>query len=341
VENEWTKFLREHGWIVFLEKLTPDTIFDNIEDTTERYYNKLLLAQLFTILKWEVEYENSIVGKLIKRRILLLSLTNQPTGPRDNTQSGNDRKKKIDDHYESFGNFGNSGPINLMQDHEYDVRDRSYIPQGDLHRSPWSGAFSSAPCGQQERQNNPQPFAVGMSTYTLLGSMSQFPNYNSGQASTGALIECAAAESSQPGYEAESATGPYASITISTAPTYASQLNYQNSYGVHHCESTMSHPEDVNTSRVQTLDISDSSAVEAFFKERLRSLTQLVITSLARAWIKAICPNKRSIYPYQDGHINAPKGIPGWWPPKCDFKAPDRIDIDGKPDRYAFCAITD
>jgi hypothetical protein len=71
----------DRGWTGFLNELTPSDIFD---DTKETHYREFLLAHLFEICRREEEHKkNGVVGKLIKHRIILFSLTNQLTGTRN------------------------------------------------------------------------------------------------------------------------------------------------------------------------------------------------------------------------------------------------------------------
>lgn len=100
--------------------------------------------------------------------------------------------------------------------------------------------------------------------------------------------------------------------------------------------SSISHFE--SPAKIQSLMISESSKVEDFLARALRTMQQLAVKRIAKAWIKGICPRKQAVFPYhkkskESGervHVSAHN--PGWWPSEklCKFVEPDHIKRDGK-----------
>jgi len=98
-----------------------------------------------------------------------------------------------------------------------------------------------------------------------------------------------------------------------------------------------------SSARAQFLLISDSSKVEDFLARALRTMQQLAVKKIAKAWIKGICPRKQAVFPYHhkkkkntrgEGLVDASNN-PGWWPDVslCSFVEPDHIKRDGKSTR--------
>ena len=104
--------------------------------------------------------------------------------------------------------------------------------------------------------------------------------------------------------------------------------------------SSISHVE--SPAKLQSLMISESSAVEDFLARALRTMQQLAVKRIAKAWIKGICPRKQAVFPYhkkskESGervHVSA--NNPEWWPDEklCKFIEPDHIKRDGKSTRH-------
>lgn len=98
------------------------------------------------------------------------------------------------------------------------------------------------------------------------------------------------------------------------------------------------------SAKLQSLMISESSKVEDFLARALRTMQQLAVKRIAKAWIKGICPRKQAVFPYhkkskESGervHVSAHN--PGWWPSEklCKFVEPDHIKRDGKSRRHYF-----
>jgi hypothetical protein len=71
--------------------------------------------------------------------------------------------------------------------------------------------------------------------------------------------------------------------------------------------------------------LGDKQAVLAYYDSILRSIQQLAVKSLLKAWIAEIEPKKQKNFPY-----NHPTLRPRWWPPAAAYKEPDHIKMDGK-----------
>jgi len=94
--------------------------------------------------------------------------------------------------------------------------------------------------------------------------------------------------------------------------------------------------------KLQSLKICESSKVEDFLARALRTMQQLAVKRIAKAWIKGICPRKQAVFPYhkkskesgERSHDSA--NNPGWWPDEslCTFVEPDHIKRDGKSTRH-------
>jgi hypothetical protein len=101
--------------------------------------------------------------------------------------------------------------------------------------------------------------------------------------------------------------------------------------------SSLSHAKN-RPAKLQYLLIRDSSKVEEFLEMALRTMQQLAVKRIAKAWIKGICPKKQAIFPYhkkkreRQGPNCEPTNQPGWWPeqPLCKFVEPDHIRRDGE-----------
>jgi hypothetical protein len=101
--------------------------------------------------------------------------------------------------------------------------------------------------------------------------------------------------------------------------------------------SSLSHAKN-RPGKLQYLLIRDSSKVEEFLERALRTMQQLAVKRIAKAWIKGICPKKQAMFPYhkkkreRQGPNCEPTNQPGWWPekPLCKFVEPDHIRRDGE-----------
>lgn len=101
---------------------------------------------------------------------------------------------------------------------------------------------------------------------------------------------------------------------------------------------------------MQSLMICDASKVEDFLVRALRTMQQLAVKRIAKAWIKGICPRKQAVFPYNNKKKKRGDGIhdtadnPGWWPDEslCVFVEPDHIKRDGKSYKsHLSCRMTD
>ena len=94
--------------------------------------------------------------------------------------------------------------------------------------------------------------------------------------------------------------------------------------------------------KLQSLMISESSKVEDFLARALRTMQQLAVKRIAKAWIKGICPRKQAVFPYhkkskESGErVHIAANNPEWWPDEklCKFIEPDHIKRDGKSTRH-------
>lgn len=85
--------------------------------------------------------------------------------------------------------------------------------------------------------------------------------------------------------------------------------------------------------------ISESDKVIEILARSLRTMQQLAVKRIAKAWIKGICPRKQAVFPYhkkskESGErVHVAANNPGWWPDEkdCKFVEPDHIKRDGKP----------
>lgn len=104
--------------------------------------------------------------------------------------------------------------------------------------------------------------------------------------------------------------------------------------------SSISHAE--RPAKLQSLMISESSKVEDFLARALRTMQQLAVKRIAKAWIKGICPRKQAVFPYhkkskESGErVHIAANNPEWWPDEklCKFIEPDHIKRDGKSTRH-------
>jgi hypothetical protein len=104
--------------------------------------------------------------------------------------------------------------------------------------------------------------------------------------------------------------------------------------------SSLSHAKN-HPAKMQHLLIRDSAKVEEFLERALRTMQQLAVKRIAKAWIKGICPKKQAMFPYhkkkreRQGPNCEPTNQPGWWPeqPLCKFVEPDHIRRDGESPR--------
>jgi hypothetical protein len=95
-----------------------------------------------------------------------------------------------------------------------------------------------------------------------------------------------------------------------------------------------------SSAKAQSLLISELSKVEDFLARALRTMQQLAVKRIAKAWIKGICPRKQAMFPYhhkkkravREGGLHECANKPGWWPDEklCKFVEPDHIKRDGK-----------
>jgi len=92
-----------------------------------------------------------------------------------------------------------------------------------------------------------------------------------------------------------------------------------------------------SSAKIRSMLISESSKVEDFFTRALRTMQQLAVKRIAKAWIKGICPRKQAVFPYhkkkrENEGIHEPANKPGWWPDEklCSFVEPDHIKRNGK-----------
>lgn len=89
--------------------------------------------------------------------------------------------------------------------------------------------------------------------------------------------------------------------------------------------------------------IDEESKVVAFLYSRFLQIQQSTGKTIAKAWIKAICPKKQANYPYVDSNprpdqqrvrkaYDGPPRIPIFWPDteKCRHKEPDHTNKNGK-----------
>ena len=53
------------------------------------------------------------------------------------------------------------------------------------------------------------------------------------------------------------------------------------------------------TNRRRSIRLDEEEALKAYLFERLELLQQQALKRIAKAWIKAICPRKQSIFPYR------------------------------------------
>lgn len=86
--------------------------------------------------------------------------------------------------------------------------------------------------------------------------------------------------------------------------------------------------------------VDDTTKIEDFIRSKFNEMLQMNTKTIAKAWIKELCPAKQSKYPYnptrprRDGNRNAPPGvkIPPWWPVRLvRFREPDHLRMDGMP----------
>lgn len=90
--------------------------------------------------------------------------------------------------------------------------------------------------------------------------------------------------------------------------------------------------------QMQFLLIREAPKIEEFVATNLRTMQQLAVKIIAKAWIKGICPRKQALFPYNkkkrdaEGKSHLPGPEPGWWPDvsKCKFLEPDHITRVGK-----------
>ena len=103
-----------------------------------------------------------------------------------------------------------------------------------------------------------------------------------------------------------------------------------------------------NTDHFESLMVCESEKIEHFILEKFRTMQQLAVKRIAKAWIKGICPKKQAHFPYhkkkreREGLDNLTGGIPGWWPDttRCRFVEPDHIKRDGKSHQNAYRSFT-
>ncbi|MCJ1435110.1 hypothetical protein MMC27_004480 [Xylographa pallens] len=83
-----------------------------------------------------------------------------------------------------------------------------------------------------------------------------------------------------------------------------------------------------------TIPISDSDALEKFYRTRFIQMQQIPCKVINKAWIKVVQPKKQARHPYNGGKKAAAAGEPGngdltrpdWWPREgCRHKEPDHI----------------
>lgn len=82
-------------------------------------------------------------------------------------------------------------------------------------------------------------------------------------------------------------------------------------------------------SKLWSIRLNDEAAIVAFLGSRLEAMQQVVDKKIAKAWIKAICPNKRARFPYPEKTREVHK-VPAWWPSfdDCPFAKPDHIKCE-------------
>lgn len=93
--------------------------------------------------------------------------------------------------------------------------------------------------------------------------------------------------------------------------------------------------------QLQYLLICEAPKIEDFLAKALRTMQQLAVKRIAKAWIKGICPKKQAMFPYnkkkreREGSCDDSVSQPGWWPEKslCKFIEPDHIRRDGESAR--------
>jgi hypothetical protein len=92
---------------------------------------------------------------------------------------------------------------------------------------------------------------------------------------------------------------------------------------------------DSSTVNFKSLEIGGSRKVKDLIEESLLAITSRGVKYIVEALIRGIFPYKRATSPYPTGDTT--RENPCWWPDakKCRFKAPDRLDPDGKPDQDA------
>ncbi|MCJ1378762.1 hypothetical protein MMC17_001861 [Xylographa soralifera] len=85
--------------------------------------------------------------------------------------------------------------------------------------------------------------------------------------------------------------------------------------------------------------LSDSEALEKFYRTRFIQMQQIPCKVINKAWIKVVQPKKQARHPYNGGKKAAAAGEPGngdltkpdWWPQEgCRHKEPDHIQKKGK-----------
>lgn len=90
--------------------------------------------------------------------------------------------------------------------------------------------------------------------------------------------------------------------------------------------------------QMQFLLICEAPKIEELVARNLRTMQQLSVKIIAKAWIKGICPRKQAIFPYFKKKKDTEGGkrdfapAPDWWPHSsvCTFVEPDHIRRDGK-----------
>lgn len=89
---------------------------------------------------------------------------------------------------------------------------------------------------------------------------------------------------------------------------------------------------------MQFLLVCEASKIEELVAKNLRTMQQLAVKIIAKAWIKGICPRKQALFPYCKKKRDTERNkrtfgpAPGWWPDEsvCKFVEPDHIKRDGK-----------
>lgn len=133
---------------------------------------------------------------------------------------------------------------------------------------------------------------------------------------------------------------PTSARTIGSASGWPSDVESREaSQAPSDTRSSLSHIK--RPAQLQYLLICEAPKIEDFLAKALRTMQQLAVKRIAKAWIKGICPKKQAMFPYnkkkreREGSSDDSVSQPGWWPEKtlCKFIEPDHIRRDGESAR--------